>query len=445
MIKELEVLNQIQNLKGAGSNKSKQELLSSNATEIMKYLLEVAFHPFKTTKIAKIEQTSPELYTHEEDHFGQFKAVLNTLFESKAANNELRQIVSNLVYGLDTTNENRELLRKIITKSLNIGVGIKSINKAFGYEFLPDLSVMLAEDDPSELEKWPEIHAEIKYDGVRVLAIYDKKQNYFKFITRSFNELNCLCLQNITRELLAIAEKNNLEHNLFFDGELTDKDRKSVSGKVNKILSDTAPLDIDKDFVFNIFDIEQYSLIQESKIGELQYLKRRELLKQYFTEVNTQYLQLSESWVLKSIEEVSNLFKQVVINGGEGLICKNPEHVYTPKRDKNWTKMKEVNECDLKIVNWFDGTGKRAEKGHIGGFSLESEDRLLKVNCGSGFDDILMEEIIKNGPDSYIGKIVSVQYNVKIQDKDNNYSLFLPRLVEIRNDKQVANTLKEIK
>ncbi len=450
MIKELEILNEISNLKGDGSNKGKQILLANNSTDIMKYLLDVAFNPFKTTKLNKIQELTEaipvldELESYE-SYFKRFTFLIEELLNAKAANNDLRYKVSCLIATLPSPKQElKDILIKVITKSLNIGVGISSINKAFGYDFLPDLSVMLAEDDPSELPNWREIHAELKYDGVRVLAIYDKERKYFKFITRAFNELNCLCFQNITKSLLEIAEKHDIPNNWFFDGELTDSNRKSVSGKVTKILRDTAPLDIDKDFIFNIFDFEDFTLIQESKDGIVPYLKRRSFITEYLNSVESTYLKLSESWILKNVDEVSDLFKQVVINGHEGLICKNPDHVYTPDRNKNWTKMKEVNEADLKITGWYPGDGKRAEKGYIGGFNMQTEDGLLTVKIGGGFDDELLQEISKD-PDSYIGKIASVQYNVKIQDKINNWSLFLPRLVEIRHDKLIANNLTSLK
>jgi len=442
MIRELEALRQISECKGSGSNKIKQELLNNSATDIMKFLLEIAYYPTKSTKVNKLDNSHSSEYDDGDYHFEEFKKLINILFDSKAATNDLRSNLSSLVYGLNTTIENKEILKKIVTKSLNIGIGIKTINKAFGYDFLPDLSVMLATDKVSELFKWDEIHAEIKYDGVRCLAIYDKNKNYFKFITRNFNELNNMCLQNISKVLLEIAETNDIPHNYFFDGELTDKDRKSVSGKINKILSDTAEQDIDKDFVFNIFDFEDFSIIENSSTGNIPYLQRREYLIKYLSNIDSIFLKLSESWQLKTIEEVNSLFKDVVINGGEGLICKNPHQVYISGRDLGWIKMKEVNDCDLRIVGFYDGNGIR--EGLIGGVSCESEDKLLKVNVGSGFSNELLKEI-SNDKITYLNKIVSITYNVKIQDKDNNWSLFLPRLKEIRVDKNTANTLKEIK
>ena len=47
--------------------------------------------------------------------------------------------------------------------------------------------------------------------------------------------------------------------------------------------------------------------------------------------------------------------------------------------------------------------------------------------------------------DQLIGKIVAVKYNMRIQNKSGEESLFLPIFVEVREDKDVADTLDDIK
>ena len=45
----------------------------------------------------------------------------------------------------------------------------------------------------------------------------------------------------------------------------------------------------------------------------------------------------------------------------------------------------------------------------------------------------------------YLGKIITVKYNEKITKKDSDeISLFLPRFVEVRADKDVADNLDRI-
>ena len=55
MIKELQILQQIESITGSGSQKSKQELLKNNWTNTMQAFMQVAFNPFYTTKLNKLD------------------------------------------------------------------------------------------------------------------------------------------------------------------------------------------------------------------------------------------------------------------------------------------------------------------------------------------------------------------------------------------------------
>jgi hypothetical protein len=76
-------------------------------------------------------------------------------------------------------------------------------------------------------------------------------------------------------------------------------------------------------------------------------------------------------------------------------------------------------------------------------YKQKTGDYLYKDKiAGSGFNwfrpkvDIIIPKSIE---ESYHGSL----YNVIINDKNNNWSLFLPRFVELRHDKDQADDLKE--
>jgi hypothetical protein len=67
----------------------------------------------------------------------------------------------------------------------------------------------------------------------------------------------------------------------------------------------------------------------------------------------------------------------------------------------------------------------------------------LTVNVGTGFTDKEREEMFDQ---KYIGRVGTIAYNEKIQDKKlGEWSLFLPRWIELREDKDVANSFGELK
>ena len=80
----------------------------------------------------------------------------------------------------------------------------------------------------------------------------------------------------------------------------------------------------------------------------------------------------------------------------------------------------------------------------LGAMVLESDDGKVRVSVGTGFTDDQRKKFFDR---NLVGKIVTVVYNSRIKDKNREDvdSLFLPRFVEIREDKDVTNTSEEIK
>jgi DNA ligase-1 len=439
MIKSLRILKQLEELTGEGSQKLKQDLIKNNWDSELAYVFDVCFNPFVTTKLHKLYFSDTP-----DSSFGveNFRDLVEKLKSAPAANNSLRLSANDMVNTRITDDNDdsdlRKVLMKVLTKRMNVGIGAKLINKALGTEAIPDPSVMLATDDQSALEKWDKIYCEEKYDGVRVIAIY--KDGEFSYFTRAFNELDSEKLHKITFSLKKIMNSSGLKGSWFFDGELTDLDRKSVSGKVTQILKGTAPDNIGDNIIFNVFDLDEYSTIEKG-IGVLPYTIRRDTLSGIMSSATQdEPVKLATMWELDDPSQIASVYKKIVDAGGEGVICKN-DHIYECKRSKSWIKFKEVNECDLKITGWYPGEGKR--EGFIGGLICTDDSGTLNVKIGSGFTDSDLQELSSN-PDSLVGRICAVQYNVIITDKHGGRSLFLPRFVEVRNDKTESDNLSAL-
>ena len=193
--------------------------------------------------------------------------------------------------------------------------------------------------------------------------------------------------------------------------------------------------------IFNVFDIEKSEVLKSEK-GTTPFLKRRkelEFLTSFLSENGP--VKLARQWVVESMEETQEIYGLIVSMGGEGVILKPEDHVYECKRSRNWVKLKQIQDCDLEITGWFPGEGKR--EGFIGGFICKDSSGTLEVRIGSGFTDKDLQELSQN-PDSLIGKIAAIQYNEPITDKFGGRSLFLPRFIEIRNDKNQADDMTKM-
>lgn len=449
MKKELIKLAEIEMLSGNGSQKEKLQIISENLSEQMLYILDVCFNPFITTKLHKLEMekrfSDSELDLQDVSQFRIFKDLVEDLKKAPAANDILRGRANKIIntkLSLDPDEDitARNILMKVLTKRMNIGIGAKLINKAVGWELIPDPSLMLASDDQKEVAGWDKIYCEEKYDGVRVIAV-GGKENGFRFYTRAFNELDKSKLSRIEEELIYSLRNYNTAGDVFFDGELTDQNRKSVSGKVTQILKGTAANDIDKGFIFNVFDIEKSEVLKTGK-GATPFDKRRAELELLLGDLKEDSkVKLARQWIVDSMEETHKIYNIIIANGGEGVILKPANHLYECKRSKKWIKLKQIQDCDLEIIGWYPGEGKR--EGFIGGFICTDASKTVEVKIGSGFSDKDLQEL-SSEPHLLIGQITAVQYNETITDKYGNRSLFLPRFIEIRQDKNVADDLSKM-
>jgi DNA ligase-1 len=437
MIEELRLFKRLEQLTGEGSQKAKQLLIKENLTERFSYMLDVCYNPFVTTKLHRIS-FNEHLDDSNHNHWEDFIKLVEELKKAPAANDLLRGRANTLISQKISDDsiedmELRNILMKILTKRMNIGIGAKLINKAVSRDLIPDPSLMLATDDHSTIDKWSKIYCEEKYDGVRVIALY--KNGEFSYFTRAFNELDATCFPKITFDLKTCIINSGLHGDWFFDGELTDLNRKSVSGKVTQILRGTVDSSIESGLLFNVFDFEEASSLEKGS-GVIDYSTRRETLETIMKYIGEDSpVKLAQMWELSDPSEVTEIYKRIVDIGGEGVICKD-NGIYECKRSKSWVKFKEVSDCDLEITGWYPGEGKR--EGFIGGFILTDKSKTLNVRVGAGFTDNDLKTLSADA-DSHIGKIAAIQYNVTITDKHGNRSLFLPRFIEIRNDKDSAD------
>jgi ATP-dependent DNA ligase len=146
------------------------------------------------------------------------------------------------------------------------------------------------------------------------------------------------------------------------------------------------------------------------------------------------------STIVQTLEEAQEIFQGYLADGYEGIILKDGAGVWEDKRSKTQIKFKGELECDLKIVAVEEGKGKAV--GMLGAIICESADGIVKVSVGSGFTDAHRKQYWK---ENLVDKIVAVKYNSRIKNKTGEESLFLPVFIEIRDDKDTADSAKDIK
>lgn len=399
-------------------------LLEHRNNSDLKKVFFTAYNPDYVFWIAKHPAVTS--YTGELHLSKAIDMVVEELCSRKVTGNAAIALYSNILSSLDE--EDSEVLRRIINRDLRCGVGVPTINKVWK-DLVPVYEMMLAETDPKKLS-FPDVITQIKSDGIRCLLTLTKTGDTV-LRTRNGNSIDSLS------SVFSEDAKNCMNPEETWDGELVCYEngvplsRKISNGLLNKAIRGTISEDESKKVRFIVWDIVDRS-------QKVPYWKRLETL--------TEQARTSELFIVvvsrkaETLEEVHSHFRDAIENGDEGVIAKNLNSVWQPKRSFDLVKFKDELTCDLIVVDIEKGTGRN--EGRLGALVCESQEGLLRVNVGTGFNDHQRDSF----DESMIGKIVEVKYNAQITKKDGGMScLYLPRFLRIRLDKSIANVLGEIK
>ncbi|MCK9596521.1 hypothetical protein M0R19_05015 [Candidatus Pacearchaeota archaeon] len=411
-----------------------EQLKLEKDNELLKQVIFLTLDPFTQFYIRKIPDYTPS--TSSSRGLRAALKDLDALSNRDKTGNEgiehLRSILSSL------SHDDSEVIKRIIAKDLKCGVQSATVN-AVWEGIVKEYPVMLASGYNKKLVdtiQFPAI-AQLKMDGMRFNAIIENNKVSFK--SRNGKELDLL--GNLESDFLALANGKNC----IFDGELSIRNkgefenRQTGNGILAKAIKGTMSEAEAKLVHATIWDYIPYKNFIDG-LYNVSYINRFTELKRLKNRMFTNRISLVESAIVKNIESVKDLFESYLAKGEEGLILKSLYAPWENKRSKHQIKFKGELECELRIVGIENGTGKY--DGILGAIECESEDKIVKVSVGSGFTDAQRKEYMK---ENLIGKIVTVKYNTRIENVKGEQSLFLPIFIEIREDKNIANTNKEIK
>jgi hypothetical protein len=420
MMSVLSILNE---LASDNSRLVKEAILKREVNnETLKKVFVAAYNPHINYWIMKIPEYRPDVrpVLTLEAALGK----LSGLSERKFTGNNGITFLSLLLSEL--SEDDAIVIQRIIQRDLKCGVNEPTINKIWN-GLIPTFDVMLAHKDVSGI-KYP-AYCQTKQDGMRVHIHYDGTN--VQAFTRNGKTVDLKGkFDRTASEVMRPGET--------WDGELLCHDghkildRKTGNGICNKALRGTISDNEASMLFFVTWDIVDFP-------GTKPYTERWNKLVSRMSDYPAGKFRLVHSVVVNSVDEVQVEFDKAIHAGEEGVIVKNMNAVWQPKRTKDLGKVKAELECDLVVTGWIEGEGKYV--GMMGALPCETSDGLLTVNIGGGWSD---EERKTIKPD-VVGSVLTVLYNQLITDKNTGkYSLFLPRKVELRSDKDVANKIEEL-
>lgn len=324
-----------------------------------------------------------------------------------------------------------DFIKKLVTKSLKIGITSKTINKVYGNGTIPEFSVMLAESFHKKKDTVNgKFYLTIKLDGNRCVAV--KQDDKVEFFTRTGQQIEGLT--ELAHELNFV-----MPNNYIFDGEIL---KESVGKETTEELFRATQKEVRKDgekkglnyFVFDMLPLKEFKDGQSLK----NYEQRRNSLELLFNKVKYETKLVRLLPLLYSGEDkekIISMSNDAIKEGYEGIMVNTANGIYKNKRTKDLLKVKEMNSADLQVVALEEGFGKY--EGTLGAVQVKYKDNLVKV--GSGFKDSERNYFWEN-PKEIIGHVIEVQYFEESTDeKTNKKSLRFPIFKCVRDDKTVED------
>ena len=333
-----------------------------------------------------------------------------------------------LAMSVATTEQWNDWYRRILIKDLRCGVSEKTVNKVVPGT-VPVFTCSLAHDSAKHEKKMTgKKQIEIKLDGVRVITIIQgNKVEMFSRNGKQFHNFG-----HIIAELEEVIKDYPVPYPLVLDGEVMSSDFQDLMKQVHRKDGKQTT-----DAVLHLFDTIPLGCFKNGSWDKPQSF--RSLITKHWVEEHKDVLQHVQALDWEEVDldttegqsRFTQLNKQAVEGGYEGVMIKDVDAPYECKRTHAWLKAKPFIEVTLEVKDVEEGTGRN--EGRLGALVCSGEDdgRMVQVNCGSGFSDADRDSFW-NSRDALINQLVEVRADAITQNQDGTYSLRFPRFKTFR-------------
>lgn len=352
--------------------------------------------------------------------------------------------------GMATNDEWNGWYKRILEKDLKSGFSEATVNKAvkdinadYVVPTTPYMRCTLP--DKSNMETWDwvkGVYSQTKADGM--FANVNVREDGYVWVTSRGGTLfpdGCLGIEGEIAVSFNKGTQTHGELTIYIDGVM--QAREIGNGIFNSLLKGGS-LEHGQQVVYDCWDQIPLSAALPKGKYEVDYSVRFAALSGQVSNANQSHIRLTETRIVKSMEEARIHYKEHRARKLEGTVCKSPLAIWKDGTSKDQVKMKEEVDVELRVVGFNPGKGKNEKT--FGSIRCHSEDGLLEANF-SGFEDSERDAIWADRV-NWPGKIITGRSNSLLAPskgkKNGMWSLFLPRYIEERADKTTADTLLEI-
>lgn len=439
------VVDIIKELRSTSSRNEKEAILIANKdNETLRKVFYLAYDPSINFYIKSIPYEGNwkhgEYFEYNEnEEFEIMFDVLETIYSRELTGNKAISFLTGVLSERST--EMQELICNIVKKDLDCGVQTTTINKIWKGLITdpPYMGYQLFSEKLIKSFKLP-CYSQIKLDGLYADVFVMKDSVSYR--SRSGIPCKFKLLDSVEEKLINLSQCSDIEFVLHCEALVRKGDsftefeeRKIGNGYLNSDESDPDKVVI---VIWDVVGIDEYNNRKSTE----NYIERFNLVENIVGYVDTPHIQMVESRFCNTTQEVIDHFVEARAKGMEGTVIKSPKLKWKDGKVKDGLKLKNEFECEMKIIGFQEHSKK---SGQIGAIFVESEDGMVKCKVGSGLTDAQRKKFFLT-QDEMVGKIVTVRGNDLVTNelKQDQYSIFLPRFVEIRDDKTVADTFVKI-
>jgi len=414
----------VRELQATSKRNEKIKILEQNKdNELWNKVLYFIYNPYIITGIAKKKFEKIEKNFCGSDNLIDSVYSLMSYLEDNNTGKDL-DVLRVLSFIKSEPEELYELYKSIVIKDLQCGVKAKNINKAYGKEFIPVFDLMLAEKykDCKKYVEGKNVIATIKLDGNRCSLFV--KEGDVKLRSRNGNPMI---------GFVEIEDEAKYLPNGVYDGEIripkpADMEAKTAFALTNKIVRKDGEK---RGLIFYCFDVISHEDFERGEsIDDCSTRKQKvhdimwEADLPHIVELPILYEGIAD------LEEIDKHFKQALENLEEGIMLNIADAKYQCKRTKDILKLKAEETCDLRVVDCLEGK----ITGTLGAFVVMWKGNRVGVGSGIPRKPEVASKMWEER-DSYIGKIIEIQYTEESEDENGKPSLRFPRFKRVRDDK----------
>lgn len=362
---------------------------------------------------------------------------LKDLLIADLRGNELTSAVQNIYDRCDV--ERKEVFKWVLDRQNPAGIGTSVVNKVWKDLIYKQLYMGAVPQSEEALDRLPwanGVMMQVKEDGMSVLGM----------ITDGDVEIRTRQGQDITAYFPAVQSmmeehaedmdvQNGMIHYELYVTANRDRtlmmSRKEGNGLINSQVQSAVVGGALDNLIcliaLDVLNFEEYWLSAIERYDTLASVP------------GNGYLRPVDSIIVYDKDKAKRIKQQWIKSGHEGAVLKDRTQPW--KNGKPWFNVKMKNEFDVElIVVGIKPHSKNPDL--VGSLICESEGGLLRVAVGSGLTD--ETRMLDCG--YWSGSIVTVRAESITESKGKDLpALYLPRLIEVRMDKDTANTLYEIR